>query len=196
MPVTDNLLVGKSLLPSCQWELILCFLVDGILLCWSCSFLHINQNLLRTVNDPFSRCHCAETNAKLPTAPVGFSWSPQAGSWPRCRMKKWGSAVFWLDILRGEVLCLREPPCGLSLDLLKVMMIYPSGTLLQSCMVIALSESKCLAWLKVAFPQHYWEPSMTTTGWNSLPLTLTLAAEPWGDCTQGPDSQRFRWLWN
>lgn len=38
MPMAGKFFVGKSLLPSCWWELILRFLVDGILLHWSCSF--------------------------------------------------------------------------------------------------------------------------------------------------------------
>lgn len=95
-------------------------------------------------------------------------------------MQSWGSAVVWIDILRGQVLWLGEPPHGLSLDLLKVMVVYPSGTLLQSYMVVALAGSKCLLWLKVASPHHSWEPSMATTSWKSPPLTLTLAAEPRG----------------
>lgn len=46
----DKLFVGKSLLPNCWWELILCFLVDGIL--WHFLSLHTNSNLLWTVNWP------------------------------------------------------------------------------------------------------------------------------------------------
>lgn len=36
--MTGKLFDGKSVLPNCWWELILWFLVDGILLNWSCSF--------------------------------------------------------------------------------------------------------------------------------------------------------------
>jgi len=133
---------------------------------------------------------------KPSTAPGGFSWSPQVDSWPRCRIGSWGSAVVWWDFLRGWVLYFREPPRGLFLDLLKIMMVYPSETLLQTRVVIVPAGSKCLAWLKVASPQHCWEPSMATTCWNSPPLTLTPAAEPWEECTQGRDSQRFESPWN